>query len=320
MPLYIVADGGGTKTDIVLFDVNGKVLSRKKSGASNPIFMKLQDSLDNIRYPIEEMLKEQNLHIEDIQGTILFIPGMSKYEESVRACIHCRNIDILGDEMSAFYGALSGKSGIAVLSGTGSFAVGKNDRDEIQSVGGWGLLFGDQGSGYYMGIECLKAAAKLFDMGRENERLVSGVKEHFKFDDLIQLRKLQTDKEIFSREKISQLSFLVEKCARAGDRYSLKIIDDTAFELADLAYVCAARLDIKDKTYNCSLIGGISNMGSLITEPFEKHLKNLCPNLIYVKPEFKPIVGAMLYVMDHYGNKAVDPKTVNELSLQLNNY
>lgn len=320
MPLFIAADGGGTKTDIALFDLKGKILSCKTSGGSNPIFMDLDEAVNHIKDPIEAILKEQKLSISDIESIVLFIPGMSKHKEYLEKSLGSGRIEIYGDEMSAFYGALGGEKGIAVLSGTGSFAVGKNDKDEMASVGGWGLLFGDQGSGYYIGIECLKAAARLFDMGLTDKPLVKAVKEHFKIDDFTKIRRLQTDPKVFNREKISELSFVVENCARAGDVPSLEILDKTALELADIAYVCSERLHMSDTPYKCSFIGGISNIGHLLTDSFRNHLKNLCPNLTYIKARFKPTVGAILYVMEQHGVEISKKGLADNLLLELSNF
>lgn len=59
------------------------------------------------------------------------------------------------------------KSGMLLIAGTGSVAIAKKGNGEIIKVGGWGRLLGDEGSGYWIGLQALKHYCKVMD-GAEN--------------------------------------------------------------------------------------------------------------------------------------------------------
>ena len=53
--------------------------------------------------------------------------------------------------------------GVALISGTGSFAFGRNAGGDTARVGGWGFRFGDEGSGYALAVAGLRAACRWAD-------------------------------------------------------------------------------------------------------------------------------------------------------------
>ena len=53
--------------------------------------------------------------------------------------------------------------GVAVISGTGSMAWGRDRTGNEQRCGGWGYLLGDEGSGYWLALEGLRAACRAAD-------------------------------------------------------------------------------------------------------------------------------------------------------------
>jgi N-acetylglucosamine kinase-like BadF-type ATPase len=53
--------------------------------------------------------------------------------------------------------------GMLLIAGTGSVAVAKDTSGNIVKVGGWGRLLGDEGSGYWIGLEALKHYTRALD-------------------------------------------------------------------------------------------------------------------------------------------------------------
>ena len=58
-------------------------------------------------------------------------------------------VEVLSDAEAALLGALSGRPGVLLLSGTGSIAVGRDARDRLARAGGFGPLLGDEGSAFW---------------------------------------------------------------------------------------------------------------------------------------------------------------------------
>jgi len=68
-----------------------------------------------------------------------------------------RRVRVIPDAQAAWEGALGGGVGVLVLSGTGSIVVGRSGRGRWARAGGRGPLLGDEGSGFWIGREWLRA-------------------------------------------------------------------------------------------------------------------------------------------------------------------
>lgn len=68
-----------------------------------------------------------------------------------------RRVRVIPDAQAAALGALGGQPGVLVLSGTGSIVVGHDGRGRWERAGGFGPLLGDEGSGFWLGREWLRA-------------------------------------------------------------------------------------------------------------------------------------------------------------------
>ena len=291
---YIVCDAGGTKADFILFDAQGRFFARHQSFGANAIFTGQEAAQEAVIEGIRSCLKKSGLTLREITNIVLFIPGFRPCLEPLKSELNYSNILLQGDEENAFYGALGKEKGIVVLSGTGSFAIGKDAQGNEAVCGGWGPLIGDFGSGYHIGVLCLTHIAKQYDEGRNNTVLEQLVLKELNIETVPQLRHT-IYKDDFSRSKIASLCKTVEKAARLHDETALLIIQTAANELVVLADTISKRIDAAG--LEISLIGGVSNMGELITNRFAERLNKILPQCQYIKSKYSPSIGAVLYVL-----------------------
>ena len=169
--MYLVCDGGGTKTEYMLFDLSGHIHGFSKTQGTNAIFINPDAAADAVCGGISDCLQQAGIRDTDLNEICLFIPGFKNSANAVRDRFPKTRLMVLGDEYNAYYGALGEPGGIAVLSGTGSFAVCRDKKGSWISVGGWGPLFGDKGSGYHMGLMCLDRITQQWDRGSTNTLL-----------------------------------------------------------------------------------------------------------------------------------------------------
>jgi glucosamine kinase len=59
-----------------------------------------------------------------------------------------RNVCVRSDGETALHGALGGEAGLLLVAGTGSIAYGRSEDGRVERCGGWGMVTGDEGSGY----------------------------------------------------------------------------------------------------------------------------------------------------------------------------
>src|SRR5690606_35162334 len=72
-------------------------------------------------------------------------------------------VAVVSDGEIALHGALRGGPGILVIAGTGSVAYGRGEDGRVERCGGWGMVVGDEGSGYQTGRAGLRAALHAVD-------------------------------------------------------------------------------------------------------------------------------------------------------------
>jgi N-acetylglucosamine kinase-like BadF-type ATPase len=296
---YLVCDAGGTKADFLLFNAVGKVLAEVKKKGANANFISMNEAIETIINGINDCLVKADLNIKQITKIELFIPGFMRCLPILKRKLNYINISLHGDEENAIYGALGGENGIVVLSGTGSFAIGKDSFGATYRCGGWGPLFGDYGSGYHIGTMCLAEIAMQYDQGYSGSILETEVLREF---NLLSVEDLKTYayQPNFSRDKVANLSYMVANAAKQGDITANEILDNAAKELVNLAVIVAIRL--KDKGVVVSLTGGIANMGDIIIEKFVRHLKQALPEYRFIPRKYSPIIGSALYTLDNIEN------------------
>ena len=78
------------------------------------------------------------------------------------------NCQIQSDSIASLNAAYqSSESGYLLIAGTGSVAMARDRKGTLHKVGGWGRLLGDEGSGYWIGLQALKYVVKQLDLGNE---------------------------------------------------------------------------------------------------------------------------------------------------------
>lgn len=242
---YILGvDGGGTKTLALLGDMDGNVLARGMTGPSNYNAIGFDAACSALENAIQIARKE---HPGEISALCLGIAGAGRKEDvelfqTWAALTFSKTlIKIASDaEILLMAGAPPGPA-LALICGTGSIVYGRTINGELVRAGGWGYLFGDEGSGYSIGVAALRAVMQAYD-GRGPETILS--------DLILERYSLQTVPElipaIYGREAprlvIATLPDLVEQAAGQGDSMAIAILEGSALELARTIAVVYAKL------------------------------------------------------------------------------
>jgi N-acetylglucosamine kinase-like BadF-type ATPase len=124
------------------------------------------------------------------------------------------------DAQAAALGALDGRPGLLVLSGTGSIVVGHDGRGRWARAGGFGPFLGDEGSAFWLAREWLRATTGPGDFGK--------------------IRRLAHAAQ--PTAAIAARAPAVVGRARRGDRVAARIVRDGQRGLAACAVDLARRL------------------------------------------------------------------------------
>lgn len=290
MKKYLVVDSGGTKSIAAVFTETGQILGRGLAGGGNAGLSSYKIALGNVLKACDEALDEANVFASEIEFCNLFIPGFYECLEEFEEIIGIKS-KIMHESDELKFSAFKDEDGIVVLAGTGSFATAYIGNKHY-TVGGWGTLMGDEGSGYHIGIMALRECARNYD---DNKRtpLLAEVMKYFEIDDFVVLRRA-IYRESNQREKAASLSPLVCQLAATGDEASKRILDEATKEMATLAY----RVYLKsgsNRRLPVALTGGVHKAGSIVVDLFRQKVDEISRGqLFYIENKLDVIYGAVL--------------------------
>ena len=174
-------DGGGTKTHAVIIDETGRTLGEGFGGPTNIDDHDLETATVHLETAVNQARANAQLKNEPFDAAFLGIAGVVSAADkalvrkfswrleltcSPPAGPHATGPEQLGvdhDARVALAGGLSCRPGMVLIAGTGSACFGMNAAGEHHLAGGWGHLLSDEGSGYWLGLEALRAAVRGFD-------------------------------------------------------------------------------------------------------------------------------------------------------------
>jgi len=313
MKNYIVCDAGGTKTEFLLFTENGLPLAYSKRSGANAIFIGKAASTNAVVQGIKDCLKKANLNVTDLDSISLFIPGFKACKTDVEHELG-KEVSLAGDEENAIYAAHGRPYGIAALCGTGSFVIGQAKCGMKAVSGGWGPLFGDDGSGYHIGVLCLKKLAWLYD-NRISETMLEKLALAFLKAPSVQSIRSLAYNPGYSRETIAGLCQIVAMAAREGDVYSLDILRVAAYAIVSDVQTVARRLN--NEPLQVAVTGGVAKIGYLFTDYFKAAVEENCPFLSWREQAFEPVIGAALKILDEKTTVDIENR---ELVKRISNY
>jgi N-acetylglucosamine kinase-like BadF-type ATPase len=203
------------------------------------------------------------------------------------------NAVINGDMVVAHAGALGMHEGVMALAGTGSAILGIGLNGERVKVGGWGPVYGDEGSAYRIGQMTLRAAARDYD-GRGpttslKELLMSVI-------GLSEFRETVTRVYVKGMEprEIAALSSIAYEAALAGDEVARGIFLQAGEELAEGVEAAIRLLKLDGAKSLVSYQGAVLESCALVRERFAEVLRERFPGISIVAPKFEPVIGAYL--------------------------
>jgi N-acetylglucosamine kinase-like BadF-type ATPase len=299
---FLGVDGGGTKTAFLIIDGNGTVCGRHEEGSSYHLQIGMSGLHAVLYNGATAAIAKAGLTAADVTHAFFGLPAYGE-DSRVQAELDAMPAAILGhtryscgnDMVCGWAGSLACADGINIVAGTGSIGYGEcNGR--TARVGGWGELFGDEGSAYWIAVQGLNAFSRMADGRQPKGALYALVRSELTITHDLDLSGLMTGRANSDRDTIAAVSRIVAKAAALGDRAALDIFRTAAHELAAHVTALAYVLQFDSSSpIPVSYSGGVFNAGQLILEPFKQVLQAQSAPFRLVKPDLDPTTGAALY-------------------------
>jgi N-acetylglucosamine kinase-like BadF-type ATPase len=174
------------------------------------------------------------------------------------------------DAAAALAGGLCLAPGVVIVAGTGSVAFGVDRDGNRARCGGWGPLLDDEGSGYAIGREVLRAAMRAHDGRGPATALADAVLARFALTTLAALKQAVRGVGVDEVAAVAPLAFAA---ARAGDAEALRILRRAGGDLATMIGAVARALGWASSTFPLITVGGVFEAGDLITSPMIEALR-----------------------------------------------
>jgi glucosamine kinase len=278
-----------------LGDDTGKVISRARSGPSNPVKVGLAIARSNLLAAAREALRKARLKRRALEAVCAGVAGVDRGPPhrallaSLRKTIPARQYLLTTDGLIALHGGLGGGPGVLVIAGTGSIAYALDARGRVLRCGGWGSLFDDEGSGYDIGRKALAGALRSFDGRSHPTRLMHDLTSTLK------LRQItETVGADLQANQIAALFPVVARAAKEGDRFARRLLQDAGEDLAQLAWTLVKGLGGKKSRVSIILAGGVFKESTAVQRSFERGLRRRAPGLSIELLDREPVECALI--------------------------
>lgn len=309
MNTFLGIDGGGSKTDFLLVDDTGRVLGEHRDGPAYHPETGLPQVQDLIATGIHRTAEGSGIAPRDITYTFIGLPGYGE-DSALRGPLDTIASPLLAqdryrcdnDMVCGWAGALGCRDGINVVSGTGSIAYGEFNGCRAR-VGGWGELFSDEGSAYWVAREGLALFARMSDERAPRGPLYEHVRRHFKLESDLDLCAALYGSGAPLRSQIAGLATVIAEAASQGDESARSIFTRAAEELVGLVEATRVRLRPPEGALlPVSYSGGMFRLRHLMLDGLEQGLARAAHSFRLVPPRLPPNAGAAIYAAKTCGH------------------
>jgi N-acetylglucosamine kinase-like BadF-type ATPase len=294
---YVVGiDAGGTKTVGLLADESGQVLAEARgSGANLQTAGELE--VEKVFDGVLETLGREH----PIAAVCLGIAGVDRPQDEqvikgiLRRLGHRQTARVVNDAAIALAAGAPERIGVVVLAGTGSIAYGQDRTGKVARAGGYGFLLADEGSGYWLGHQMLRAVVRAADGRGPSTDLTPLLFQELEVGSVPELVPRVYERGL-PKHRIAALAPLVEKAHERGDAVAAELIRQGARELALIVRSVVGQLTFGPEPYPVVLAGGVFKGCPSLADPLVAALE--LPLARPVLLQVEPARGAVNLALD----------------------
>ncbi|HVR71871.1 MAG TPA: BadF/BadG/BcrA/BcrD ATPase family protein [Vicinamibacteria bacterium] len=294
---YVVGiDAGGTKTVGLLADESGTVLAEARGPGAN-----LQTGgeleVEKVFDDVLETLGRDHV----VSAVCLGIAGVDRPQDEqvikgiLRRLGHRQSARVVNDAAIALAAGAPDRTGVVVLAGTGSIAYGADRTGKTARAGGYGFLLADEGSGYWLGHQALRAVVRAADGRGPSTRLTGLLFAALEVASVPELVPRVYERGL-PKHRIAALAPLVQKAHEGGDAVAGELLAQGARELALIARSVAGQLALGPEPYPVVLAGGVFKGCPALVDPLVGALD--LPLARAVRLQVEPARGAVNLALD----------------------
>jgi glucosamine kinase len=312
-------DGGATKTLAAVLDLDRRVLHLAHGGPSNQDAVGPAAAVATLLQTADEAIERAGVAPEELAGAVLAIAGV----DTAAVVGHVDSAGrgdwlVVNDVVGAWATATGAGPGVAAISGTGSNVFGVGSDGRTWKAGGWGHLLGDEGSGYWLGIESIRAALRDRDGSGPPTALSDAVQAFFGQPSVEALAAHVYSKPL-TKGDIAAFATETGRIADGGDAVALELYERGASELghqltAVIRETGLASAGQGPAAFPVGLIGSAFKAGAVFVEPLSRVIHESAPQALVSVVAMAPVGGSLLLAARACGcHERLDPGELHQL-------
>lgn len=309
MTRYVIAaDGGNSKTDLVLATTGGRIVSRVRGRGTHPHV----DGMDSMAADLAALARRS--------VAAAGLPDRTRVEA---AAFHLANLDLPGEERAAAAAlrrsgvaeAVTAANdtiavlragcpagwGVAVVSGAGVNAMGRHPGGRVARFLALGEITGDWGGGYRVGLAGLGAAMRAGDGRGAPTVLAQRIAAHFDRPSSEAVAVAVHRREI-THSQLQGLAPVVFGAADDGDEVARSIVVRLADEVVTMATALLRRLRLLRADAPVVLGGGtLQTPNVVLHDRIAAGLQRSAPRARPVMLDVAPVAGTVMDALELAG-------------------
>lgn len=298
-------DGGATKTLAAVMDLSEGVLHLGHGGSSNPDAVGTEAAGGALLTAAGEALGRMGIAMGDLDGAVLAMagtdtkaigalvaPGGPLAQAGGWSASVAEVWVVVNDVVGAWAAATGAAPGVGVISGTGSNVLGVGPQGRSWRAGGWGHVLGDEGSGYWLAVQSVKAALHDRDASGPPTALSEATVRFFGVDDVETLAQLVYAKPL-TKGELAAFAVETARVANEGDAVAQALYEQAAAELGAQIKAVIRATELQG-SFPVGLIGGGFKAGPVFIEPLSAAIHELAPQARIATVSMAPVGGCVL--------------------------
>jgi N-acetylglucosamine kinase-like BadF-type ATPase len=295
-------DGGGTKTLAAVLDLQDMSLHLGHGGPSNEDAIGTKAAVQALLKAADEALAGAGVQAQQLGAAVLAVAGTdtNAIAESVRAA-RTDAWTVVNDVVGAWACATGVGPGVAAIAGTGSnvFGVGGSGEDlRAWRVGGWGHLLGDEGSGYWLGVQSIKATLRHREASGPATALSEAAPAFFG-EPTVEAVAQSVYSKPRTKGEIAAFAKETARLAEQGDAVARELFEWGARELGEQIAAVIRKTGLAGGEHGTGefpvgLIGSTYKAGPVYVQPLTKIVHECAPGAQVHTVEMVPVGGSLL--------------------------
>jgi N-acetylglucosamine kinase-like BadF-type ATPase len=291
---FLGIDAGGTKTAIAVADAQ-RVLATVQTGSVKLGNVDAESARHNLCRGLAEACASAGVATRDIKTCCVGLSGVSlpqlreMVKTELRTLLPDCEIVAVGDHVVAHRAAFPEGDGVLTVAGTGSICYGRRRDGRELRIGGHGAVISDEGSGFWIGRECLRRLLRAQDVG-ETPALLQRMVQQFGEGEQRELIR-RSNGGVFP---LSELVPVILAGAQDNDSICVEVLADAARELAKMAVEVGSRLYQASEAVPFALVGGVASASKQLQAGFEENVRYAFPKAEFRREMLSPVEGAVI--------------------------